>query len=110
MDDAEGVEEGVNRVDDEQEERCRCQKREHDRPEASRSARAVDRRGLDQRFRDRLQAGDEEKEIVADLFPGRRNDDQHHGLIAVQKRIPGKAVPPQDIGKCAHRRVEHEEP
>ena len=72
VDDAERVEEGVDGVDDEQEEGRRREQREDDRPEALRRAGAVDRRRLDQRLRDRLQAGDEEQEIVADLLPRRR--------------------------------------
>jgi hypothetical protein len=50
------------------------------------------------------------RKVVADLLPGGGNDDQGHGLIAVQKRIPGKAIAPQQIGERAHGRIEHEEP
>ncbi|MNS94025.1 hypothetical protein D3C72_1282280 [compost metagenome] len=41
MDDAEGIEEGVDGVDDQQEEGCRRKQRENDGPEASRTTRAV---------------------------------------------------------------------
>ena len=50
--------------------------------------RAVDGRGLDHALRDRLQAGEEEQEIVGDLLPGRGEHDQHHGVVAVEQRIP----------------------
>ena len=71
VDDAEGVEERVDDVDDEQEERGRREQRKHDREEAPHRSGAVDRRRLDQRFRNRLQPGEEEQEVVADLFPDR---------------------------------------
>ena len=66
MDDAEGVEEGVDHVDHQQEEGGRRQQREDDGPEALDRPGAVDGRGLDQRSRDRLQAGQEEEEVVAE--------------------------------------------
>src|SRR3546814_12944984 len=63
--DLEGVEEGVDEVDDDEEEGGRREQREDDGPEAPRRPRAVDRRRLDERSRDRLQAGEEEQEVVA---------------------------------------------
>jgi hypothetical protein len=77
MDHAERVEERIDDVDDQQEEARSATAAEEDHgPEAPPRARAVDRRGLEQRFRDRLQPGEEEQEIVADLLPGRGDDDR----------------------------------
>ncbi len=55
-------------------------------------------------LRDRLQARQEEQEIVGDLFPRRRQHDQRHGVVAVEQRIPvdahrqriGRASAPSD--------------
>ncbi len=44
--------------------------------------------GLDHALRDRLQAGEEEQEIVADLLPDRDDHDEDHGVRAVEHRIP----------------------
>src|SRR3546814_6052059 len=63
VDDAEGVEEGVDEVDDDEEEGGRREQREDDGPEAPCRPRAVDRRRLDERSWDRLQAGEEEQEV-----------------------------------------------
>ena len=89
VDDAERVEERVDDVDDEQEERGRREQREDDRPEAARSGRAPSIAAASiNALRDRLQAREEEQEIVADLLPGRGEDDQDHGVVAVEQRIP----------------------
>jgi hypothetical protein len=50
--------------------------REDDRPEAPARPGPVDGRGLDQRFGDGLQPGEEEQEVVGYLLPGGRDDDQ----------------------------------
>ena len=110
MDDAERVEEGIDRVDDQQEERRRRQQRKDDGPEALGLARAINGGGFDQRFRDRLQAGDEEQEIVADLLPCCRGNDKHHRLIAVEQRVPIISGRANEIGERSHRRIEQEEP
>src|SRR5256885_10024243 len=51
MDDPEGVEERVDDIDDEQEEARGRQPGEDNRPETAARAGAVDRRGLEQRWR-----------------------------------------------------------
>ena len=61
-------------------------------------------------LRDRLEAGDEEQEIVADLLPGGGADDQRHGLVAVEQRIPGDAELAQRPGEGAEGGVEQEQP
>ena len=70
LDDAEGVEHGVDDVHDEEEEGHRRQQREDDRPEPLHAAGAIDCGGLDEGIGDRLKACQEEQEIVADLLPG----------------------------------------
>ena len=88
MDDAECVEKGVNDIHHQQEERRRGQKRKDDRPETLAGAGAIDRRRLDQRARDRLKAGKEKQEVIADLFPRSRDHDQDHRIAAVQVVVP----------------------
>src|SRR5439155_23892874 len=60
VDDAERVEEREDDVDDQEKERRRRKQREYDRHEAPDRTRAVDRRSLDQRLRNRLETGEEE--------------------------------------------------
>src|SRR3546814_4021621 len=61
---------------------------EDDGPEAAQRPRAVDRRRLDERARDRLQTGQEKQEVVADLLPGCGDHHQEHRLTAVQHVVP----------------------
>src|SRR3546814_4525024 len=82
VDDAEGLEEGVDDVDDDEEEGRRREQREDDGPEAAQRPRAVDRRRLDERARDRLQTGQDKQEVVADLLPGCGDHHQEHRLTA----------------------------
>ena len=71
---------------------------------------AVDGGGLDHRFRDRLQPGQEEQEIVADLLPGGGQHHQRHGVVAVEQRVPVDAERAQAARHQAERGLEHEEP
>ena len=71
---------------------------------------AVDRRRLDQRFRDRLQAGEEEQEVVADLLPHRGHDHQQHRLVAVEDPVPVDRPALQHVGHDADRGREQERP
>ena len=68
-DDAEGFEQRIDRVHHKQEEACGRQKRENDRAEPPPRGRAVDGRGLDERAGDGVQPGEEEQEVIRDLFP-----------------------------------------
>ena len=110
VDDAEGVEEDVDDVDDQQEERGRRQQRKGDGPEPPHRAGAVDRAGLEDAFRDRLQAGQKEQEIIGDLLPHRRHHHQRHGVVAVQQRIPVEIHPAQRPRQRAERGMKHEDP
>src|SRR3546814_19535530 len=71
---------------------------EDDGPEAAQRPRAVDRRRLDERARDRLQTGQEKQEVVADLLPGCGDHHQEHRLTAVQHVVPVVADELQVIG------------
>src|SRR5207253_3407534 len=97
-------------VDDEQEERRRRQQRENDRREALYRPGSIDRRRLEQRLRYRLKAGEEEQEVVADLFPDRRDDDHDQRVRSVQQRIPGDAPAVHPVREDAERRIEQEQP
>src|SRR5712664_41364 len=70
VDDAESLEERVHDVDHQEEEGGGREQREYDGPEAPARSRAIDGGGFDERARDGLQAGEEEKKVVADLLPG----------------------------------------
>ena len=50
--------------------------------------RAVHRPRLHQRFRDGLQPGKEEDEVIGHLLPRAGDDHHRHGLIAAGNRIP----------------------
>ena len=83
----------------------------YDRPEAPPRAGAVDGGRLDQRLRDRLQAGQEEQEVVGDLLPDRGHHDQRHRVVGVEQVVP------VDARSCAARSAttpmrgrEHEQP
>ena len=108
--DAEGVEERVNDVDHEQEEGRRRQQRELDAPEPPPYAGAVDGRRFDERLRDRLQAGQEEQEVVGDVLPDRRHDDQRHGVVAVEDVVPLEAQFDEHVADHAVGRGEHHQP
>ena len=110
MDDAEGVEEGVDHVDHEQEEGGRREQRKDDGPEPLERAGAVDRRRLEHRFRNHLESGQEEQEVVGDLLPGRRHHHQKHGLAADQHVVPLVAQGPQPQREDAVGRAEQEQP
>ncbi len=88
LDDPEGVEEGIDDVDDEQKKAGRRQQRKGDPPEPAARAGAVEGGGFEQGFRDRLQSGEKEQKIVADLLPGGGEDHQQQGLAAVEQKIP----------------------
>src|SRR5437899_7683003 len=88
VDDAEGVLEAFGDVDDKQEEDRRRDQWKLDVPEAPHDAGPVHRGRLDQRTWYRLQRGQEEDEIIADIFPGERNDDRGHGVGAVEAGVP----------------------
>ncbi len=108
--DPEGVEERVDDVDHEQEERGRREQREDDGPEPLERARAVDGRGLDQRAGDGLEPGEEEQEVVADLLPRGGDDDEDHRVVAVEVVVPVVAERLQEVGEDPDGWVEHEEP
>ncbi len=110
VDDAEGVEEGVDDVHHQQEEGGRRQQREDDGPEAPQRPGAVDGRRLDQRLRDRLQAGEEEQEVVGDLLPHRGDHHQQHRLVALEDPVPVDAPALEHVGDDADRGREHERP
>ncbi len=110
IDDRERVEKRVDDVDHEQEEGRRRQHREDDRPETAGRTGAVDRGRLDQRFRDRLQAGQEEQEVVADLLPHGGDHDQDQRLPRIEQVIPVVAQRAQQVGYHAKRRIEQEQP
>ena len=80
------------------------------RPEAPPGPRAVDGGGLDQRLRDRLQAGQEEQEVVGDLLPDRGHHDQRHRVVGIEQVVPVDADLAQRVGHDAERRREHEHP
>ena len=109
VNDAERIEENVGDVYDDQEERGRREQREDDGPEPPHRPCAVDRRGLDHAFRDRLQPGEKEQEIVADLVPDRDDDDEDHRMGAVQHRIPVDAIALHRAGDHAEAGLEHED-
>src|SRR3546814_20228632 len=73
-------------------------------------SRAVDRRRLDERARDRLQTGQEKQEVVADLLPGCGDHHQEHRLTAVQHVVPVVADELQVIGDKPDRGIEEEQP
>jgi len=80
-----------------------------DGPEPPHRLGAVDRGGLDHAFRNGLQAGEEEQEIVADLVPDRDDDDEDHRVRPVQHRIPVDAVALQRARDHAETGLEHED-
>jgi hypothetical protein len=105
MDDAERVEEGIDRVDHQQEEGGRREQREDDGPEALGLGRAPSMAAASiSDFGNGLQAGDEEQEIVADLLPGGGGHDQHHRLVAVEQRVPVMPIARSSIGQRAESR------
>jgi len=110
VDDAEGVEEGVDDIDHQEKEARRRQQREDDRPEPAAGRSAIDGRGFEQCFWDRLQPGEEEQKIIADLLPGGGKDHQQQGLPAVQDIVPVDAGAAQTDSNDADARVEEEEP
>ena len=61
-------------------------------------------------LRDRLQAGQEEQEVVGDLLPHRGHHHQGHGVVAVEQRIPVNAHRAQRPRQRAERGMEHEDP
>ena len=69
MDDAEGFKQRIDRVHHKQEEARGRQKREDDRAEPPPRGCAVDGRGFDERAGDGVQPGEEEQEVIRDLFP-----------------------------------------
>ena len=99
VDDAERVEEGIDDVDDQKEEDGRREQRKCHCPEPTHRARAVDGRGLEHAFRDRLQPGEEEQEVIGYLFPGCGENDQERGLIAVEQWIPVDAEGTEIVGE-----------
>ncbi len=103
VDHAEGLEEGVDDVDHQQEEGGGRQQRKDDGAEPRPEPRAVDGGGLDHDARDRLQPGQEEQEVVADPPPGDGDDDKAHRLVLVQHVVPVIAQLAQ-IPRHRHRR------
>src|SRR5699024_10933469 len=58
----------------------------------------------------RLQARQEENEVVADLLPGGSEDDEEQRLVAVVAVVPWNADGVQAPAETADRRVEYEQP
>jgi hypothetical protein len=107
---AEGADEGEEHVDHQQKEAGWRKQRENDVPEAPSRPCAVDGGGLDQRLGDRLQAGQEEQEIVTQLVPHRGEHDQQQSLVAVDHVVELDADAREQPGDDADRRVEQEAP
>src|SRR5216684_2767126 len=105
VDDSERIEERVDDVDDEKEERRRPDQRQDDGAKAPGRPGAVDRRRFDQRARDRLQRGEEEYEIVGHLLPCRGRDHEDERIGAVEEWVPGEAEARQRIGVDAGGRM-----
>jgi hypothetical protein len=93
VDDAEGMHEGIGDVDHDQEEQGRRQERQLKVAHAAQRAGAIHRRGFRERARDRLQAGEEEDEVVGDHGPGVGQHDQDHGVEPVARRVPQAGEP-----------------
>src|SRR6266849_9293362 len=108
VNDSERIEERVDDVDDEKEERRRPDQRQDDGAKAPCRPGAVDRRRLDQRARARLQRGEEEYEIVRHLLPRGGHHDEDERMGAVEQRIPVEAEARQRIGVDAGGRVQQE--
>ena len=83
---------------------------EDDGPEPLERAGPVDGCRFDQRTRNRLQSGEKEQEVVADLLPRGGQDDQDHGVGAVEVVVPVVADRLQAVGEDPDGRIEHEEP
>ncbi|EGE58056.1 hypothetical protein RHECNPAF_35000110 [Rhizobium etli CNPAF512] len=110
VDDAEGILEAFGDVDDEQEKQCRRQQRQLQVPHAAQRPRAVHGRGLDQRARNALKGRKEEDEIIADIFPGKGDDDGDHRVLAVECRVPEAGPDMIDDGeKTGFRRQDEAE-
>src|SRR5215475_10717172 len=88
VNDSERIEERIDDVDDEKKERRRPDQRQDDGAKAPGWSGAVDRRGFDQRARDRLQSREEEYEIVGHLLPWGGGDDEDERIGAVEERVP----------------------
>ena len=58
----------------------------------------------------RLQPGQEEEEVVADLLPHRGDHHHDQGVGAVQQRVPGHAEAFQPVRDDPERGIEQEEP
>src|SRR5882757_6026836 len=99
IDDAEGILEAFGYVDDQKEEDRRRDQRELDIPETPDDARTVHCGGLDQRAGYGLECGEEEDEVVADIFPREGDDDRRHGIRAIKTWIPDPRPHPVDDGK-----------
>ncbi|OIQ69391.1 hypothetical protein GALL_490080 [mine drainage metagenome] len=110
MDHGEGVEHGIDDIDNHQEKRGGRQHGQRDRPEPLDRPRAVDGCRLAQAGGDGLQARDEEQEVIADLLPRGGNHHQDHRIACFQRMVPVIADHREHIGKQADRRVEHEPP
>ena len=110
MDDAEGIKERIDDADHQQKEGGRRQQRKDDGPEPAHRAGAVDRGGLQHGLGDRLQPGQEEDEVVADLFPRRADDHQEHGLAGIVDVVELIAEPAEPERDDAELGREQEQP
>ena len=110
VDNAEGLKEGTDDVDDQQKERGRGDQRQHDAEKAAPEMRAINGCGLDHRPWHRLQRGKEKQEVIADPPPCRGDDDKAHCLASVQDVVPVIAQISQIPRHNAHASVEHEQP
>lgn len=110
MDDAEGLEESIDGVDHKQEEARGREEREDDGAETPPRGCAVDGGGFNERTRDGVQPGEEEEEIVGNLFPRGGHHEQEERLIPVDLVVPRVAEVVQGLGQDAAGRVEEKEP